>query len=400
MKKLLIDGEIGYDWWTDSGVTAKSVQKQLEGLVPGEEIEIEINSPGGSVYEGVVIFNLIRDTAKAHQVSVRINCMALSMASYIALAARTVDPDSKITASDNSIMLIHNPYSITAGDYRQMQNESEYLEKLADMYGSVHAFVSGKKTEEIREAMDKETFYIGREIEDAGFANDYEAITQSKGNKTLEGNGNEAALSRDARIVKANAELQMVINNSMSALAKNKRQKLDDLQKAVALAQKPNAGKITIPENKGVGNAASRAAGSGGLNNQSPQAASCGNGGGTMKPEELLAQDKGCYEAVFALGEKSALEKERSRVAAHIKRGEKVKAMDIALKHIQGGKSVTDDEVNEEYFTAAVDRRHEADRSGDNVPPLAFGGDGEGEDDEKLEAAFARGTLGKDWGGK
>jgi ATP-dependent protease ClpP protease subunit len=105
MKKIVIDGEIGYDWWADSGVTAKSVQKQLEGLVDGEDIEIEINSPGGSVYEGAVIFNLIRDTAQAHQVSVRINCLALSIASYIALAARTVDGDSKITASDNSIIL-------------------------------------------------------------------------------------------------------------------------------------------------------------------------------------------------------------------------------------------------------------------------------------------------------
>jgi hypothetical protein len=119
-----------------------------------------------------------------------------------------------------------------------------------------------------------------------------------------------------------------------------------------------------------------------------------------MKSEELLVQDKACYEAVFALGEKSALEKERGRVAAHIRRGEKVKAMDIALKHIQGGTSVTDEEVNEEYFTAAVDRRREADRLGDNAPPLAFGGDGEGEDDAKLEAAFTRGTIGKDWGGK
>jgi ATP-dependent protease ClpP protease subunit len=79
MKEVLMDGAIGYEWWTDSGITAKSVAKQLEGLEDGEDIKITINSPGGSVYEGIVIFNLIRDYAKAHPVAVRINCMAMSM---------------------------------------------------------------------------------------------------------------------------------------------------------------------------------------------------------------------------------------------------------------------------------------------------------------------------------
>jgi len=59
MKTVKIDGEIGYSWWTGSGVTAKTVKQQLEGIRDGEEIEVEIDSPGGSVYEGVRIFNLI-----------------------------------------------------------------------------------------------------------------------------------------------------------------------------------------------------------------------------------------------------------------------------------------------------------------------------------------------------
>ena len=93
MKTVLIDGYIGYHWWDDSGITAKKVKQQLDGILDGEEIYLEINSSGGSVYEGAVIFNLIRDYAKSHPVSVRINCLAMSMASYIALAARTVNKD-------------------------------------------------------------------------------------------------------------------------------------------------------------------------------------------------------------------------------------------------------------------------------------------------------------------
>jgi ATP-dependent protease ClpP protease subunit len=83
MKQVSIEGDIGYDFWTESGVTAKTVKEQLAGLLDGEEIQVNINSAGGSVYEGVVIFNLLRDHAKTHSVSVRINCMALSMASYL-----------------------------------------------------------------------------------------------------------------------------------------------------------------------------------------------------------------------------------------------------------------------------------------------------------------------------
>jgi ATP-dependent protease ClpP protease subunit len=106
MKEVFIDGDIGYSYWDDSGVTAKSVREQLNGLEEGEDINITINSPGGSVYEGIVIFNLIRDYAKTHPVLTRINCTAMSMASYIALAARTVDKNAKVSASENSVFMI------------------------------------------------------------------------------------------------------------------------------------------------------------------------------------------------------------------------------------------------------------------------------------------------------
>jgi hypothetical protein len=71
--------------------------------------------------------------------------------------------------------------------------------------------------------------------------------------------------------------------------------------------------------------------------------------------------------------------------------------MDIALKHIQGGKSVNDEAVTEEYFNAALDNRRIDARIADNPPGFSFGGDGPGEDDEKLKAAFKAGVQGKEW---
>jgi ATP-dependent protease ClpP protease subunit len=200
MKTVAIDGDIGYDWWTDSGVTAKTVKQQLEGLLDGEEIHVDINSAGGSAYEGVVIFNLLRDHAKTHPVTVRINCIALSMASYIALAARTVNKNAVVTVSDNSIVMIHNPWMYTWGDYRDLKKDSEYLEKLAAMYGSVHAAVSGQSEQAIRKAMDETSYYVGKEIVDAGFANTFDAIVeQENGEQTT-------AAARDHKIINANFE--------------------------------------------------------------------------------------------------------------------------------------------------------------------------------------------------
>jgi ATP-dependent protease ClpP protease subunit len=379
MKEILIDGEIGYDWWDGSGNTGKTVAAQLEGIADGEEVSVTINSPGGSVYEGAVIFNLLRETAKTHPMSVRINSIAMSMGSYIALAARTVDKNAKVTVTDNSILMIHNPWIYTYGDYRDLKKQSEYLEKLAAMYGSVHSAVSGKADADIRAAMDEETFYVGKEIVDAGFANDYEAITeQTEPEEEAFGRG------RDGKII--NAKLRFDAAMQKAREAQNKKEAKNDLQKAAAaLASQADFTTQTfgaLPQDK---NKKPESA-------QTKNSAACGSRGGTMKPEELLAQDKACYEAVFALGEKAALEKERQRVAAHIKRGEKIGAMDIAMKHITGGKNVTDDDVNEEYFNAALDKRRLNARLADNPPPFTTDDGSEGEDDAALDAAFAAGT--------
>jgi ATP-dependent protease ClpP protease subunit len=362
MKDILIDGEIGYDWWSDSGATAESVRKQLEGLADGEDVQITLNSPGGSVYEGVVIFNLIRETAKTHSVSVRINCMAMSMASYIALAARTVDKTAKVTVSDNSLLMIHNPWTVTYGDYRDLKKEADYLEKLAVLYGSVHTYVSGRPDADIRKAMDEETYYVGREILDAGFANDFEAI------------GNDADFvldapgARDALIINAKLRFDKAVEKAYSA--QNKKELKNDLRKAAALLPCGS-------ESRKAGDRETKPAGS-------PIQ------GVKMNPEDLLAKDKACYDAVFALG----VARERARVQAHIVLGKKSGAMDIALKHIENGKSTLEEDVHAEYVAASMDRNRIDARNEDDPENLRLPGGRE--ESDAVKSAFWRGMQGKD----
>jgi ATP-dependent protease ClpP protease subunit len=375
MKEVLIDDVIGYDWWTDSGITAKSVQKQLEGIEAGEDIKVTINSPGGSVYEGIVIFNLLRDYAKSHAVSVRINCIAMSMAAYIALAPRTVDKNAKITASDNSVFMIHNPWGVMYGDYRDFKKTAEYFEKLSALYGSVCASVSGKPEKEIREAMDNETFYVGKEISDSGYANDFETIAETENESAIDG---ISAHARDNIIINAKFASNKSMEKAHEARARDAAAYRGDIEKAVALfnsTPKTPAAKTTANKN---------------INFV----------GGSMKPEELLAQNKTLYEAVFALGEKAGIEKEKARVNAHFLLGEKSDSLELAAKYIKAGVSSSDETAQVDYFAASMDNKNLAARKDDNPGDVNTGGGGGGADDAKLEAAFAAGFSGKDLRGK
>jgi ATP-dependent protease ClpP protease subunit len=379
MKEVLIDGEIGYNWWDDSGITAKSVEGQLEGLAAGEDIKITINSPGGSVYEGIVIFNLIRDHAKTHPISVRINCMALSVASYIALAARMVDKNSKITVCENSIFAIHNPYTYASGDYRKLQKMAAYLEKITHVYASAHIAVSGKSEKEILAAMDDEAFYVGQEIVEMGFANDFEEFAETESDE--EAAMESPAARHDSTIINAKLAINKVVEKASEAMAKNTTAFYDDMKKAVALfnpAPKPLAAQGAKPGEK--------------INITL---------GGSMTPEELMAQNKALYDAVFALGEKAGHEKEKARVSAHLLLGEKAGSLALAAKHIKAGVSTSDETVQAEYFAARLDRGRIEARGADDPGDVHTGDEGgAGMDDAKLEAAFNLGLAGKDTGGK
>lgn len=381
MKEVLIDGDIGYSWWDDNSVTAEKVRKQLEGLEDGEEIKVTVNSPGGSVFEGIVIFNIIRDHAKTHPVSVRINCMAMSMASYIALAARTVNRDSKITVSENSVVMIHNPWTFTWGDYRELKKEADYLEKLAALYGSVHSVVAGKSEKEIRDAMDEETYYVGKEIQEIGFANIFDSITESANAVQPEGS---ASGSRDALIASARHEIDRTKEKAHKARAKDSAAYRGDLEKAVALFNnnKPNF-KPPVAESKKTG-------GNKNIKEGCP-----------MTIEELQAQNKTLYDAIFAQGEQAGIDKERARVNAHLLLGEKSGSLATAAKHIKAGVLSSDETAQAEYYAAKLDGAHLAARDADNVDEINTGGNNNSESDNaKLAAAFQNGYSGRDVGGK
>ena len=384
MKTVKIDGEIGYSWWTGSGVTAKTVKQQLEGIHDGEDIEVEIDSPGGSVYEGVRIFNLIRDYAKnGHPVATRINCQALSMGAYIAHAARTVDKNAVVSVCENSVYMIHNPWMYTWGDYRELKKDAEYLEKLAAMYGSVQSAISGKTEKTIRKAMDETSYYVGKEIVNEKFANNFDAIIQGDADEKSE----TGAVARDSLIINAKCAFDRAVENAVAAGKANGKAYKKDMKKAAAFFQGYQVPASEI--------AATPEAGTNAHIANKPD-----GGEENMTPKELQAKSKDCYEAVFALGKEAALEEGRARVQAHIMLGKEAGALELAVKYIEGGESSMDEKIRAEYVAANMRKDRIDARNQDDPGDVNTGDDEGGADSAALMKAFKAGTQGKKIGGE
>jgi len=171
MKTINIDGVIGWD------VTAADIRVEFKAA-GGDEIDLVISSPGGSVYEGLAIYNAIKDYRKqGGKVNARIVGLAASMATYVPLAA------DSITIEDNAIWMIHNPYSVCMGDQNDMNKEAEILSGIAVIMASAYSKKSGKTSEEIRQMMDEETYLFNGEIIENGFA-DFGTVSENSKNKT------------------------------------------------------------------------------------------------------------------------------------------------------------------------------------------------------------------------
>lgn len=158
MTIIKIDEEIGY--W---GISASVINRQLNEA--SGDITIEISSPGGSVYEGIAIFNAIKAYNKGEVTTVIVS-LAASMASIIALAG------DKIKAYDNSLYMIHNASMWAGGDAKELRKKADHLESITNMLAKNYISKSGKSEKEIIKLLDDETWFYGSEIMEAGFVDE------------------------------------------------------------------------------------------------------------------------------------------------------------------------------------------------------------------------------------
>lgn len=146
-------------WW--SGNDARSFQQKLANL-DADEIDFHINSPGGSVFEGVTIFNLLADHPA--DVTVHIDGLAASIASVIALAGDTIN------IAENGMVMIHNPSVIAWGDSAVMRKQAEVLDQIKEAILNTYESRTEMDRAALASAMDAETWYSADEAVANGFA--------------------------------------------------------------------------------------------------------------------------------------------------------------------------------------------------------------------------------------
>jgi len=162
---VLVYEQIGSDFWSE-GITAKAFAEQLKGLGKGiTNINVRINSPGGSVFEANAIYNTLLNHPA--NVTVHIDGAALSAASVIAMAGKTV----KMAA--NAFLMIHDPMSsVRAGNAEDMRRTAEMLDKVKANIINTYAGKSKQTAEALSVMMSKETWLDAQEAKALGFVDE------------------------------------------------------------------------------------------------------------------------------------------------------------------------------------------------------------------------------------
>lgn len=176
---------IGEDFWTGGGVTAKSVASQLRAIGP-RPIELQINSPGGDMFEGIAIYNVLREHPQP--ITVKVVGMAASAASIIAMAG------DQIEVGAASFIMIHNCWVTAVGNRHDMAEVAEWLAPFDQAMVDLYVARSGSDAKQVAKWMDAETFMSGSMAIERGFADALlpaDAITEDSSAKASDRGANE-----------------------------------------------------------------------------------------------------------------------------------------------------------------------------------------------------------------
>lgn len=242
--EITIYDEIGF--W---GVTAQSFAKDLKALGNNlKQIDLRIHSPGGDVFDGIAIYNLLKNHPANK--TVYIDGLAASMASVIAMAGNT------IIMPENAMMMIHKPWGIQGGDADDMRKYADLLDKVEDTLIPAYAEKTGKSAEELAEMLSEETWLNGKECVEHGFADklaeplvamasiqshkleDYKNMPKAMKEMLFKPQGNAGATAPQAKATEepinqpAQPAVQTVDNTAQVQAAMNKRN--DDIKAVFA----------------------------------------------------------------------------------------------------------------------------------------------------------------------
>lgn len=320
--ELLLYGVIGEDGlWSD--VTAKQFSDELKEVEDAKTIRVRINSPGGDVFAGQAIYSMLK-RCKAEVVGY-VDGLAASIASLVLMAC------DKAIMPKNSMLMIHKPWTATAGNANDMAKTIETLNKVEEAMLTAYVDKTGMAEDEIKELLAAETWLSASDAVAKGFADEIEETEVSAciNGDTLEINGQKINIknykkfnaewynkteSRPAGEGKPANSVPTVININVVTNGNKKGKKTMDLEKLCAACGLDYAALVKA-----------------GFDNEQIKAMISA----AMKAQD--GDDDGNGEDA-----KDQVKAEKERVQNIIKLGEEYKAQEKAMQFVKDGKSVED----------------------------------------------------------
>ncbi|MGB8928819.1 MAG: head maturation protease, ClpP-related [Pantoea agglomerans] len=151
---------IGADWYGD-GVTASRIAAALRSI-GGADVTVNINSPGGDMFEGLAIYNLLREYDG--KVTVKILGLAASAASIIAMAG------DEVQVGRGAFLMIHNCWVYAMGNRHDLAQVAADMEPFDKAMNDIYGARTGLSTESIEAMMNAETYIGGSDAVEKGFA--------------------------------------------------------------------------------------------------------------------------------------------------------------------------------------------------------------------------------------
>lgn len=158
--EIYVYESIGEGW--SGGITAKAFAAVMADASKADALDVYINSPGGSVFDGVAIYNQL--ARFAGEKIVHIDGIAASIATVIAMAG------TEIRIADNAMFMIHDPFGFAGGTSEQMRKYADSLDKVRDTILDTYVARTGGDRDKIQKMMADETWMSADEAVAEGFA--------------------------------------------------------------------------------------------------------------------------------------------------------------------------------------------------------------------------------------
>lgn len=196
------------------GIGPKQFKDELDKVRGAKSIKLLLNSPGGSVFDGMAVYNLLASVRD--KLDVEVIGLAASIASIIAMAGKS------LTVAEGAYLMIHDPFTLAVGGADDLRKTADLLDTMKGEFVAIYAKRSGLSDTEIADMMSEETWFTASEAVDKGFADGVEeygevAANASRFNLAKYGFGNTPSMlaeSGEGKKITTPRELEGILRDA------------------------------------------------------------------------------------------------------------------------------------------------------------------------------------------